>query len=192
VRKKWIGMAAGIALLVALAIPLGVGKAMALSSGNCFGPDFQLGHSNDVDNGDATSGEALTLSDGVLTFGHVIGGQGDVFCQARVAANSPIVVIYDLSASTSGECLAYSAADDWVYLHNPSGCNGTSLTYLQWKFIYLATARGYKIYALQSQYAASGDPCMSFIFGAPPQYNPVTLAACNGTDTNQFFIYEPS
>lgn len=189
-RKRWIGIAAGIALLVALGVPLGSGKAMALGSGNCFNGNFQLGHSNDVNNANSTSGEAIILGSGILSFGHVSGGQGDEFCQARIASGSSIVVIYDLSQS-SGDCLGYNSSTNEVYLHGSSGCNGTSDTYLQWKFIYIETARGYKIYALQNQYAPSGDPCMSFSFGAPPQYNPVTGASCNTNDTNQWYMFLP-
>lgn len=192
-RKRWIGMAIGTALLVALGVPLGAGKAMALSTVNCFGPNFELDHSNDVFTANATEGGAVVGSNADisgLTFIHVNDAGGDEFCQARIASNSSIVVIYDLSRA-SGTCLAYSSADNDVYLHGSNGCNGTSATYLQWRFIYLTTARGYKIYALQNQYAPSGDPCASFSFGAPPQYNPVYGVPCNTSDPNQSQIYEP-
>jgi hypothetical protein len=181
-------MAIGTALLVAVGVPLGAGKAMAIGPGNCTGAQFSLAHSNDVNQTLATQGPMLAESDGFVTFGHVMGGAGTVFCQAKVGS---YVIIYDLSASTSGECLAYSASSDEMYLHNPSGCNGTSATYLQWRFIYLETALGYKIYDLQNMYAPKGDPCAEFSFGSPPQYNPVYGIPCNSADTNQFMIYEP-
>jgi hypothetical protein len=181
-------MAIGVALLVALGVPMGAGKAMAIGPGNCTGAHFSLAHSNDVNQANSTEGPMLVLGGGLLTFGHVNGGAGPVLCQAMVGSN---VIIYDTSASPSGECLAYNASTDEMYLHNPNGCNGTSATYLQWRFKYVETARGYKIYDLQNMYAPKGDPCAEFSFGAPPQYNPVYGIPCNTNDTNQFMIYEP-
>jgi hypothetical protein len=181
-------MAIGITLLAALGVPMGAGKAMAIGPGNCTGSQFSLAHSNDVNQTLATEGSMLALGDSLLTFGHVLDGAGDVLCQAKVGSN---VIIYDLSASTSGECLAYNSSTDEMYLHNPSGCNGTSATYLQWRFTYVETALGFKIYDLQNMYAPKGDPCAEFSFGSPPQYNPVYGIPCNTSDTNQFMIYEP-
>jgi hypothetical protein len=175
--------------LVMMTVPLGVAggaqaatrsaqSAASVSPANCFGPHFEL--FENVSNTPALF--TAPASGGYYGFSTVA---KDTFCQALVFG-STIVTIFDTTAGfITGSCMALNSSNTQIYLHSPSGCGGTA-DYLAWKFIPIgATPTGYKIYELQSQYAAAGDPCV-YDFNDVAAYAP-----CNSSSRADTFIFFP-
>jgi hypothetical protein len=158
----------GFTLIATLGVPVGaqaatrsVQVAASISPGNCFGPEFKL---------QGLGGFGYFESSTQLLFNVPDESSGDTFCQARIASGSSIVQIYDASAAY-GDCLALNGSNANVYLHNASGCNGTSDNYLQWKFVYIDTdsSTGNKQYQLQNQYTGdNGVQCLQWDTSLPP------------------------
>lgn len=155
-RRRWSTVVIALACLGAvIGIPVGRAQAAEIDPSDCFSYFYienngLWGHIND--------------SDQVLYFNESSMANADEFCQARVAAGSPVVVIYDISKQSEGEydyCLSFSSAATDFYLHNPGLCTGTSTNYLMWIFPYIKPAGdGNKIYQMQNQDADYDEPCV--------------------------------
>ena len=183
-RRKWLALIMGFTLITALGVPVGAqastgsAQAASISPSNCFA-SFHLA-------GGGIFWALVNVTDTYLYFNLTQETYSELFCQARVAAGSSTVQIYDETVATPGECLALNASNNHVYLHNPNGCNGTSDTYLQWKFVYLSTVGGVKTYMLQSQYAPSGYPCV-----VNNRADPATFQACSSSNSAEQLVYGP-
>lgn len=172
---RWLLPAVGAAAALTLVAPVGAQAATSaaatsasISPSNCFA-QFLLQNA-----GTSENVYIDTSADDELAFG----APQDVFCQTRISSGSSVVEIFDESAGSSGQCLAWNGSENYVYLHAVSGCD-SGLSYTEWKFIYIKTVDSIKVYEIQNQ---DNSECIY-------EHNPAQLDTCESTNSRDLFNY---